>query len=158
MNLKEDHLWIIPVKFRKIPVYSFWGSFLKEEFTDTCTCGRTNGQTDGRMDEHTHDGHNAMTLSQTSPCFYVSAAQIFWKHCRNRRNCSMTVLAFSHHCLNNFLSKATTKYFSHMHRRWDPKNCLKESLTQLDIEPAASRSQIELPAQSSNLPRPQTYR
>ena len=29
-----------------------------------------------------------LTLSQTSPGFYVSAVQVFWKHCRKRRNCS----------------------------------------------------------------------
>ena len=27
-------------------------------------------------------------LSQTSPGFYVSAVQVFRKHCRKRRNCS----------------------------------------------------------------------
>ena len=29
-----------------------------------------------------------LTLSQTSPGFYVSAVQVFWKHCGKRRNCS----------------------------------------------------------------------
>ena len=29
-----------------------------------------------------------LSLSQTSPCFYVSAAQVFWKHCGKQRNCS----------------------------------------------------------------------
>ena len=29
-----------------------------------------------------------LTLSQTSPGFYVSAVNIFWKHCGKRRNCS----------------------------------------------------------------------
>ena len=29
-----------------------------------------------------------LTLSQTSPRFYVSAVQVFWKHCGKRRNCS----------------------------------------------------------------------
>ena len=28
-----------------------------------------------------------LTLSQTSPGFYVSAAQVFRKHCGKRRNC-----------------------------------------------------------------------
>ena len=28
-----------------------------------------------------------LTLSQTSPGFYVSAVQVFWKHCEKRRNC-----------------------------------------------------------------------
>ena len=28
-----------------------------------------------------------LTLSQTSPGFYVSALQDFWKHCGKRRNC-----------------------------------------------------------------------
>ena len=31
-----------------------------------------------------------LTLSQTSPGFYVSAVQVFWKHCGKRRNCSVT--------------------------------------------------------------------
>ena len=29
-----------------------------------------------------------LTLSQTSPGFYVSAVQVFRKHCGKRRNCS----------------------------------------------------------------------
>ena len=29
-----------------------------------------------------------LTLSQTSPGFYVLAVQVFWKHCGKRRNCS----------------------------------------------------------------------
>ena len=29
-----------------------------------------------------------LTLSQTSPGFYVSAVEVFWKHCGKRRNCS----------------------------------------------------------------------
>ena len=29
-----------------------------------------------------------LTLYQTSPGFYVSAVQVFWKHCGKRRNCS----------------------------------------------------------------------
>ena len=29
-----------------------------------------------------------LTLSQTSPGFYLSAEQVFRKHCRKRRNCS----------------------------------------------------------------------
>ena len=31
---------------------------------------------------------NRLTLSKTSPGFYVSAVQVFWKHCGKRRNCS----------------------------------------------------------------------
>ena len=31
---------------------------------------------------------NLLTLSQTSPGFYVSVVQVFWKHCGKRRNCS----------------------------------------------------------------------
>ena len=34
------------------------------------------------------DTNNFLTLSQTSPVFYVSAVQVFWKHCGKRRNCS----------------------------------------------------------------------
>ena len=29
-----------------------------------------------------------LTLSKTSPCFYLFALQVFLKHCRKRRNCS----------------------------------------------------------------------
>ena len=29
-----------------------------------------------------------VTLSQTSPAFYVFSVQVFWKHCGERRNCS----------------------------------------------------------------------
>ena len=29
-----------------------------------------------------------LTLSQTSPGFYVSAVEVFGKHCGKRRNCS----------------------------------------------------------------------
>ena len=32
--------------------------------------------------------HDYLTLSQTSPGFYVSAVKVFWKHCGKRRNCS----------------------------------------------------------------------
>ena len=32
--------------------------------------------------------HTSLTLSQTSPVFYCSAVQVFWKHCGKRRNCS----------------------------------------------------------------------
>ena len=43
----------------------------------------------------------ALTLSQTSPGFYVSAVQIFWKHCRKRRNCSLrTISPFPHSFLS----------------------------------------------------------
>ena len=45
--------------------------------------------------------------SQTSPGFYVSAVQVFWKHCGKRRNCSWRAISpfptvFSTH-LENFL-------------------------------------------------------
>ena len=30
---------------------------------------------------------NSLTLSQTSPCFYMSAVLVFLKHCGKRRNC-----------------------------------------------------------------------
>ena len=48
-----------------------------------------------------------LTLSQTSPCFYVSAVQVFWKHWGKRRNCSSRAISpfptlFST-CLDNFL-------------------------------------------------------
>ena len=35
----------------------------------------------------------ALTLSQTSPGFYVSAVQVFWKHCGKRRNCSSRAIS-----------------------------------------------------------------
>ena len=43
-----------------------------------------------------------LTLSQTSPDFYVSAVQVFWKHCRKRRNWSSQAISpfptvFSNH-------------------------------------------------------------
>ena len=34
-----------------------------------------------------------LTLSQTSPGFYVSAVQIFRKHCGKRRNCSQRAIS-----------------------------------------------------------------
>ena len=38
-----------------------------------------------------------LTLSQTSPGFYVSAVRVFRKHCGKRRNCSLTSnFSFSH--------------------------------------------------------------
>ena len=48
-----------------------------------------------------------LTLSQTSPDFYVSAVEVFWKHCGKRRNCSWRAISpfptvFSTH-LENYL-------------------------------------------------------
>ena len=43
---------------------------------------------------HTRNKHfndpeeEGLTFSQTSPGFYMSAVQVFWKHCGKRRNCS----------------------------------------------------------------------
>ena len=34
-----------------------------------------------------------LTLSQTSPGFYVSVVQVFWKHCGKRRNCSIRAIS-----------------------------------------------------------------
>ena len=34
-----------------------------------------------------------LTLSQTSPGFYVSAVQVFWKHCEKTRNCSLWAIS-----------------------------------------------------------------
>ena len=47
----------------------------------------------------------SLTLSQTSPVFYASAVQVFWKHCRKRRNClsraiSCFPIVFSSHLEN----------------------------------------------------------
>ena len=52
-------------------------------------------------------GPGTLTLSQTSPWFYMSAGQVFWKHCGKRRNCSSRAISpfptvFSTH-LENFL-------------------------------------------------------
>ena len=33
-----------------------------------------------------------LTLFQTSPGFYASPIQVFWKHCRTRRNCSLRAI------------------------------------------------------------------
>ena len=49
-----------------------------------------------------------LTLSQTSPGFYVSAGQVLWKQCGKRRNCSWRAISpfptvFSTR-LGNFLS------------------------------------------------------
>ena len=49
-----------------------------------------------------------LTLSQTSPGFYVSSLQVFRKHCGKRRNCSLRAISpfptvFST-CLKNFLA------------------------------------------------------
>ena len=35
----------------------------------------------------------SLTLSETSPGFYVSAVKVFWKHCGKRRNCSLWALS-----------------------------------------------------------------
>ena len=48
---------------------------------------------------NTWDRNYYLTLSQTSPGFYVSAVQFLWKHCGKRRNCNKV---FSTH-LENFL-------------------------------------------------------
>ena len=34
-----------------------------------------------------------LTLSQTSPGFYVPAVQVFWKHCGKRLNCSLRTIS-----------------------------------------------------------------
>ena len=39
----------------------------------------------------THD--SVLTLSQTSPDFYLSAVKISWKHCCKSRNCSLWVIS-----------------------------------------------------------------
>ena len=53
-----------------------------------------------------------LTLSQTSPGFYISAVQVFRKHCGKRRNCSEQAISpiptvFSIH-LENFLPFSST--------------------------------------------------
>ena len=59
---------------------------------------------------------STLTLSQTSPGFYVSAVQVFWKHCGKRRNCSFRAIspfpaAFST-CLQNFLPSSSSSKLS----------------------------------------------
>ena len=48
-----------------------------------------------------------LNLSQTSPGFHMSAVQVFWKHCRKRRNCSWRAVSpfpsLFFNCLKNFL-------------------------------------------------------
>ena len=56
---------------------------------------------------------NGLTISQTCPCFYVSAVQVFWKHCRKRRYCSLWAISsfptvFSNHLLLNWKSLKLT--------------------------------------------------
>ena len=53
-NLKKDYLMNITVKFRKNPVYSFWGEVFWRKSL------RTQARTNSRM----HDGHNAMTIAR----------------------------------------------------------------------------------------------
>ena len=52
-----------------------------------------------------------LTLSQTSPGFYVSAVQVFWKHCGKRRNYSIWAITSGFSTLlENFLP-----FSSHFH-------------------------------------------
>ena len=58
-------------------------------------------------DCHLHNNFYTLTFSQTSPGFYVSAVQVFWKHSGKRKNCSLRAISsfptvFSTH-LENFL-------------------------------------------------------
>ena len=46
----------------------------------------------------------SLTISQESPCFYVSPVQSFWKQCEKRRNCSLRAISpFSPHCFYPFV-------------------------------------------------------
>ena len=58
--------------------------------------------------QHVFKINLSLSLSQTSPGFYVSAVQVFWKHCGKRRNCSYRAISPFHTvfstCLKNFLS------------------------------------------------------
>ena len=42
------------------------------------------------------ENSSGLTLSQTSPGFYVSAAQVFWKHCEKEKLLVMSNFSFSH--------------------------------------------------------------
>ena len=47
------------------------------------------------------------TLSQTSLGFYVSAVQVFRKHCRKRRNCSQRAISPFHTLFSTLLENFT---------------------------------------------------
>ena len=57
---------------------------------------------------------NNLTLSQTSPGFYMSAVQVFWKRCRKRRNYSWRAFSPIPQC---FLPVRRT--FCHFHQIWN---------------------------------------
>ena len=59
-----------------------------------------------------------LTFSQTSPGFYVSAVQAFWKHCGKRRNCCHKQFLLFSQC---FLPTGIT--FLHFHYIFSPQ-CL----------------------------------
>ena len=57
--------------------------------------------------------HNVLTLSQTSPGFYVSEVRAFWKPCGRRRNCPL--------CF-----QPLWRTFFHFHQIW---NCQLQTLS-----------------------------
>ena len=52
-----------------------------------------------------------LTLSQVIPGFYMSAVQVFWKHCGKRRNCSKRAISL-------FLS-VFWRVFCHFYQTWN---------------------------------------
>ena len=63
-----------------------------------------------------------LTLSQTNPGFYMSAVQVFWKHCGKREKLLITSnFSFSHSVFYPFL-----RTFFHFHKIW---NCRLQTLS-----------------------------
>ena len=65
--------------------------------------------------------YRVLTLSQTSPGFYVSGVQVFWKHCGKRKNCSWRAIS-------PFPTVFATcfKNLCHFHQIW---NCRLQTLS-----------------------------
>ena len=51
---------------------------------------------------------NSLTLSQTSPGFYVFVVQVCWKHCGKRRNCSLRAISPFHTVFSTYLENFLT--------------------------------------------------
>ena len=76
-----------------------------------CKCNYANEETYGKYSEAFYLQSLVLTLSHTSPGFYMSAVQVFWKQCGERKNCSC------------FLPIWRT--FCHLHQIW---NCRLQTL------------------------------
>ena len=64
--------------------------------------------------------NKALTLSQTSPGFYLSAVQVFWKHCGKMRNCLLWAFLLFPQCFLPVL-----RAFCLFHQIW---NCCLQTL------------------------------